>query len=87
MLFAALTKVAVKNADGSLTIPMGALRDAVFATKDFVGLTGTLTCTNKSGPFMSTGDCGAPVIAVYQVTKADVDALKPPAVPFWVPKS
>ncbi len=87
MLFAALTKVAVKNADGSLTIPMGALRDAIFATKDFVGLTGTLTCTNKSGPFMSTGDCGAPVIAVYQVTKADVDALTPPAEPFWVPKS
>lgn len=76
MLFAALTKVAVENADGSLSIPKGALRDAIFATKDFVGLTGTLTCT-------PTGDCGAPVIAVYQVTQADVDALKMPSTPIW----
>ena len=45
MLFAALDKVAVENADGSLTIPKGALRDAIFATKDFSGLTGTLSCT------------------------------------------
>ncbi len=76
MLFAALTKVAVENSDGSLSVPKGALRDAIFATKDFVGLTGTLSCT-------ATGDCGAPVIAVYQVTQADVDALKMPATPIW----
>ena len=60
----------------SLSIPKGALRDAVFATKDFVGLTGTLSCT-------PTGDCGAPVIAVYQITQADVDALKMPSTPIW----
>ena len=69
MLFAALEKVAVENADGSLSIPKGALRDAIFATKDFAGLTGTLSCT-------PTGDCGAPVIAVYQITQADVDAAE-----------
>ena len=66
MLFAAIEKVAVENADGSLTIPKGALRDAIFATKDFAGLTGTLTLHR-------TGDCGAPVIAVYEITQADVD--------------
>lgn len=76
MLFAALTKVTVENSDGSLTVPKGALRDAVFATKDFVGLTGTLSCT-------PTGDCGAPVIAVYQIAQADVDALKMPSTPVW----
>ena len=76
MLFAALEKVAVENADGSLTIPKGALRDAIFATKDFVGLTGTLSCT-------PTGDCGAPVIAVYEITQADVDAGKMPSTPIW----
>lgn len=76
ILFAALDKVAVENADGSLTIPKGALRDAIFATKDFVGLTGTLSCT-------PTGDCGAPVIAVYEVTQADVDAGRPPSTPIW----
>jgi len=76
MLFAALEAVAVENADGSLSIPKGALRDAIFATKDFTGLTGTLSCT-------PTGDCGAPVIAVYEVTQADVDALKMPSAPIW----
>ncbi|MDH4141493.1 MAG: branched-chain amino acid ABC transporter substrate-binding protein [Chloroflexota bacterium] len=76
MMFAALAKVAVENADGSLTVPKGALRDAIYATKDFVGLTGTLSCS-------ATGDCGAPVIAVYEVTQADVDALVMPATPIF----
>ncbi len=76
MLFAALEKVTIENADGSLSVPKGALRDAVFATKDFAGLTGTLSCS-------ATGDCGAPVIAVYQVGQADVDALKMPSTPVW----
>lgn len=76
ILFAALDKVAIENADGSLSIPKGALRDAIFATKDFPGLTGTLTCT-------PTGDCGAPVIAAYVVTKENVDTLTMPATPIW----
>jgi branched-chain amino acid transport system substrate-binding protein len=61
MVLAAIQKVAVKNADGSLTIDRKALRDAVYATKDFKGITGTLTCN-------ASGDCGAPILAVYQIT-------------------
>ncbi|MCJ7712477.1 MAG: branched-chain amino acid ABC transporter substrate-binding protein, partial [Chloroflexi bacterium] len=72
MLFAALEKVAVENADGSLSVPKGALRDAIYATKDFPGITGTLTCTEF-------GDCGAPVIGVYQITQENVDTLTMPA--------
>ena len=78
ILFQALNKVVVENADGSLTVPKGALRAAIYATKDFVGLTGTLTCT-------PTGDCGAPVIAVYQITQANYDAKKMPDAPIWAP--
>jgi len=78
ILFAALTKVTVQNADGSLTVPKGALRAAIYATKDFQGLTGTLTCT-------PTGDCGAPVIAVYQITQANIDSGKMPDAPIWAP--
>lgn len=76
ILFAALEKVAVENADGSLSVPKGALRDAIYATKDFKGLTGTLSCS-------PTGDCGAPVIGVYEITKENVDTLTLPTAPIW----
>jgi branched-chain amino acid transport system substrate-binding protein len=68
--------VAVENADGSLSVPKGALRDAIFATKDFPGLTGTLSCSR-------TGDCGAPVIAAYQITQENVDSGAMPTTPIW----
>jgi len=58
IIFAAIEKVAVKDADGTLHIPRQALRDAMYGTKDFKGLTGNLTCT-------PTGDCADPKIAVY----------------------
>ncbi|PWB75748.1 MAG: branched-chain amino acid ABC transporter substrate-binding protein [Anaerolineales bacterium] len=59
MVFAAIEKVAVQDEDGTLHIPRQALRDAMYATKDFPGLTGSLTCT-------PTGDCADPKIAVYE---------------------
>jgi branched-chain amino acid transport system substrate-binding protein len=64
MIFAALNQVAVVDADGTIHIPRQALRDAIYATKDFTGVTGTLTCSES-------GDCGAPVIAVYQIVNSD----------------
>jgi len=76
IVFQALEKVAVKGSDGALYIPKGALRDALFATKDFKGLTGTLSCS-------PSGDCGAPVIAVYQVTAREVGGEWPPVAPIW----
>ncbi len=67
MIFACVEKVAVKNADGSLSIGRQALRDCMYATKDFKGLTGNLTCN-------ATGDCADPKIAVYEYHK---DAYPP----------
>jgi branched-chain amino acid transport system substrate-binding protein len=58
IMFAAITKVAVQEKDGTLYIPRQALRDAVAATKDFQGLTGVLTCSTD-------GDCANPIIGVY----------------------
>jgi branched-chain amino acid transport system substrate-binding protein len=72
IIFAAIEKVAVQDADGTLHIPRGALRAAMFATKDFPGLTGTLTCT-------PTGDCSDPKIAVYQTMNADPASWNPGA--------
>ncbi len=59
MIFAAIEKVAVQDPDGTLHIPRQALRDAMYATANFPGLTGNLTCT-------PTGDCADPKIAVYE---------------------
>jgi branched-chain amino acid transport system substrate-binding protein len=59
MIFAAIEQVAVQDADGTLHIPRQALRDAIYATANFPGLTGNLTCT-------PTGDCADPKIAVYE---------------------
>lgn len=70
ILFAALEKVAVQEADGTIYVPRKALRDAVYATKDFAGITGNLSCS-------PTGDCGAPVIAVYQVQSDDPASWNP----------
>jgi branched-chain amino acid transport system substrate-binding protein len=59
MVFAAIEKVAVQDEDGTLHIPRQALRDALYATKDYKGLTGNLSCS-------ATGDCADPKIAVYE---------------------
>lgn len=64
MIFAAIEKVAKKDGSGNLHIGRKALRDALFATKDFKGLTGNVTCDQH-------GDCADPKIAVYQVETAD----------------
>lgn len=71
LLLAAIEKVAV-DVDGTLYIPRQALRDAVGATKDYKGMTGTLTCS-------ATGDCADPKIAVYQVTDSDPASWNPGA--------
>lgn len=79
MIIAAIEKVAVKNADGSLSIGRQALRDALFATKDLKGLTGNITCG-------ATGDCGDPHIAVYQITKENIDKGENPTVGIYPKK-
>jgi len=64
MIFAAIEKVGKKDAQGNLYIGRKALRDALFATKNFKGMTGNLTCSEF-------GDCADPVIAVYISNSSD----------------
>jgi branched-chain amino acid transport system substrate-binding protein len=78
IIFAAIEKVAKKGSDGSLTIGRQALRDALYATKGFKGLTGTISCNQY-------GDCADPRIAVY-ITKAEnIKKLELPDKPYWTP--
>ncbi len=52
------------DAQGNTYVGRKALRDALFATKNFKGLTGTLACNQF-------GDCADPHLAVYQITSGD----------------
>jgi branched-chain amino acid transport system substrate-binding protein len=52
MLLDAIEAVAIQEKDGTLHIGRQALRDALFATSGYQGLTGSLTCDEY-------GDCGA----------------------------
>jgi branched-chain amino acid transport system substrate-binding protein len=70
IVFTALEKVAVVQEDGTIHVPRKALRDAIYATKDFKGITGSLSCS-------ASGDCGAPVIAVYEVVNSDPASWNP----------
>lgn len=60
MILEAIEKVGQLLPDGTLVIGRKALRDALFATEDFEGLTGTLTCTEF-------GDCAAVKVVIVRV--------------------
>jgi branched-chain amino acid transport system substrate-binding protein len=73
VLFDAIEQVAVDNGDGSLSIPRQALRDAVFATSGYEGLTGTITCTEL-------GDCATDVtIGIFEAPGWPVEGGDPDA--------
>lgn len=57
LIFKAIEEVGIEGSDGTLYIPRTALRDALFATSGYEGITGTLTCS-------ATGDCADPKISV-----------------------
>lgn len=62
MMIAAAEEVGIEGDDGTLFIPRQAFRDALAATADFEGLTGTLTCGEPQ-----PGDCADPDIKVSEV--------------------
>lgn len=81
MLLAAIEAVAVSDAGGTLHIPRQALRDALYTTMDFQGLTGVLNCD-------ANGDCAADdALAVFQVTQGNVDGMTSLLTnnPIWLP--
>lgn len=61
LLMATIEVVAIQDADGTLHIGRQALRDALYATSGFQGLTGTLACDRY-------GDCG---VAHFNIMRLD----------------
>ena len=79
ILLDAIVKATIMNEDGDLLIGRQALRDAIYSTKDYPGVTGTLTCNQY-------GDCATgEALGIFQITEAEVneDNWPPPVV--WTP--
>lgn len=72
MVLAAIEQVAQQGDDGTLLIGRQALRDALYATSGYEGVTGTLTCNEY-------GDCADAKIAVSQVQSGEFVRVWPEA--------
>jgi branched-chain amino acid transport system substrate-binding protein len=87
ILKAAIEKVAVQDADGTLHIPRSALQEAVINTVGFKGLTGTLTCNETLTVAGTTikfpGDCSATGMAVWEYHNIPFEIFKSPEV-VWI---
>lgn len=70
MIFACIEATAQQDADGALLIGRQAMRDCMYATSGFEGITGTLTCNEF-------GDCADPKIAVYEIQDGEYVAIWP----------
>jgi branched-chain amino acid transport system substrate-binding protein len=60
MIFDCIEKVGVQEEDGTLHVGRQAMRDCLYSTSGYQGLTGTLTCDQY-------GDCADPKISVSQL--------------------
>jgi branched-chain amino acid transport system substrate-binding protein len=59
-----------QHGDGVLLIGRQALRDCLYATSDYAGITGSLTCDEF-------GDCADPAIAVHEIVDGEYVAIWP----------
>ena len=70
MIFACVENVADQDSDGTLHIGRQALRDCLFSTTNFQGITGNLTCDQY-------GDCADPKISVSQLQNGEYVRIWP----------
>ncbi|HEX5578417.1 MAG TPA: ABC transporter substrate-binding protein, partial [Candidatus Limnocylindria bacterium] len=70
LILDAIDEVSLEGDDGTLYIPRTALRDAFFATTDYDGITGTLTCDEN-------GDCADPKISVSLIGNGTYERIWP----------
>lgn len=78
MILDAVESVAQIGEDGTMLIGRQALRDAMTATTNFAGLTGTLSCNEY-------GDCATgEALAVFLLTEAELSGNWPPEA-VWTP--
>ena len=70
LIFGCIETTAQQDADGALLIGRQAMRDCLYATSGYEGITGSLTCNEF-------GDCADPKIAVYEIQDGAYVAIWP----------
>ena len=70
MIFSCIEQVGTLEDDGTLHIGRQDMRDCLYATKDFQGITGNLTCDQY-------GDCADPKISVSQLQNGEYVRIWP----------
>jgi branched-chain amino acid transport system substrate-binding protein len=70
LIFGCVESTAQQDTDGALLIGRQAMRDCLYATSGYEGITGTLTCNEF-------GDCADPKIAVYDIQDGAYVAVWP----------
>jgi len=70
IIFNAIEQIAEKLEDGTLIIGRQALRDALFATSNYQGVTGILSCN-------AYGDCAGGEIVINQVQNGRFETIWP----------
>ncbi|MCP5098885.1 MAG: branched-chain amino acid ABC transporter substrate-binding protein, partial [Chloroflexi bacterium] len=76
ILLDAIEAVAIQS-NGAMQIGRQALRDAIAATSEFRGASGTITCT-------TTGECAAAnTIGIYLITSSEVSGENWPPSIIW----
>ena len=70
MVLDAIERIGIQDSGGTLHIPRSTLREALYATRDFEGLTGVLNCDTN-------GDCGVPQYGIFQIQAGEFVKLIP----------
>jgi branched-chain amino acid transport system substrate-binding protein len=70
MILSCVEQVADQDEDGTIHVGRQALRDCLYATKGYNGITGTLTCDQW-------GDCADPQISVSQIQSGAYERIWP----------
>lgn len=70
MILAAIERAAVREPSGTLHIGRLALLEQLYSTRGLEGMTGVLSCSEH-------GDCSEPILAIYEIVRADPDSWNP----------
>jgi branched-chain amino acid transport system substrate-binding protein len=70
MIFACIEEVGVVEENGALHVGRQAMRDCLYATSGFSGITGSLTCDE-------VGDCADPKISVSELQGGEYTRIWP----------